>query len=141
MADWAGNMEARNYGIKRVSDSRYLTELLRLITPIAILAGLVYFHLWTRSQIVDLGYEDQQLRAAEESLRRAERNLILEEETLKNPDRIDGIARNELAMTPLRPNQIMAPPVQDIGPAKTADLALANTQVSSAEPRKSSDTN
>ncbi len=141
MADWAGSMEARNYGIKRVSDSRYLTELLRLITPIAILAGLVYFHLWTRSQIVDLGYEDQQLRAAEETLRRAERNLILEEETLKNPNRIDSIARNELAMTPLRPNQIMAPPVQDIGPAKATDLALANTQVSSAEPRKSSDTN
>ena len=141
MADWAGSMEARNYGIKRVSDSHYLTELLRLITPIAILAGLIYFHLWTRSQIVHLGYEQQQLQAAADSLRRAERNLILEEEMLKNPDRIDGIARNELAMTPLRPNQIMASQFQAIGSARTTDLALANTQVSSAVQRKASDTN
>jgi cell division protein FtsL len=141
MADWAGSMEARNYGIKRVSDSRYLTELLRLITPVAILAGLIYFHLWIRSQIVHLGYEQQQLEATADALRRAERNLILEEEMLKNPDRIDGIARNELAMTPLRPNQIMASPIQDIGSARTTDLALANTQASSAVSRKSSDTN
>ena len=38
MTDWAGGIKAHNYGISRVTDLRNLTDLLRIILPVAILA-------------------------------------------------------------------------------------------------------
>ena len=74
-------------------------------------------------------------------MKRAQANLVLEEETLKNPERIDSIARNELGMTTLRPNQLIATQFQVIESKGTEDLAMADVPIQSAGPRKLSDTN
>src|SRR5512136_2197669 len=101
MTDWADGIETRNYGITNEIDVHMLSELMRIIVALAMVAGAFLFYSWIRSQIINTGYESQNLFAAEQSLLRAQNRLMLEEEILRNPERIDIIARNELGMTPL----------------------------------------
>jgi len=113
MTDWADGIELRNYGIKCVIDLGVLSELVRTITCLAMVAGALLFYSWVRSQIISIGYETQKLFAAEESLLRTQKKLNLDEERLRNPERIDMIARNDLGMVLLRPNQLLLPQLQD----------------------------
>jgi cell division protein FtsL len=136
MIDWAGGIEDRNYGIKRITDPQKLSELLWIIFSLVVVAGALLFYAWARSQIISIGYNSQQLQAQEESLRGAQRNLILEEQILKNPERIDTIARNQLGMIRLRTSQLITPQFQDVEPIGSDTLALADTSDSSAEARK-----
>ena len=90
-----------------------------------MIAAALLFYAWVRSQIVNTGYESQSLFAAKESLLRTQTRLVLEEETLRNPERIDLIARNDLGMVPLRPNQFILPPFQDV--SLSNKLAMADS--------------
>lgn len=141
MIDWADGIEVSNYGIKREMDFRHLMELLWIIFTLLVLAGVLVFHSWERSQIVNMGYENQRLRAIEESLLRTEKALILEEETLKNPERIDGIAREVLGMSPLRPQQILPPTLPGMEWSGSPALALADAPPVPIENKKSGATN
>jgi cell division protein FtsL len=125
MTDWADGIETRNYGIKCVIDARILSELVRTIVCLAMVAGALLFYLWVRSQIISIGYESQKLSVLEESLRRTQKNLDLDEETLKSPGRIDMIARNQLGMIPLSPAQLILPQIQDPGRSIPDRLAMA----------------
>ncbi|MBN2337677.1 MAG: cell division protein FtsL [Acidobacteria bacterium] len=125
MTDWAASIEARNYGIRRDIDARMLWEMLGTVAALALVAGAFLFYSWVRGQIVHIGYESQSLFAREEVLVRMQKRLILEEETLRNPERIDILARNELEMAPLRPNQVILPPTRRTEPGAYA-LALAD---------------
>jgi len=127
MTDWADGIEARNYGIKNEIDASMFSELMRSIIPLAMIAGALLFYSWVRSEIVNLGYESQNLFAREESVLREQKWLTLEEETLCNPERIDLIARNELRMTTLRPNQFL-PQHQDAERDLSNTLAMAESE-------------
>jgi cell division protein FtsL len=107
MTDWADGIETRNYGIERRVDRGMFSDLVRSILSLALVAGALIFCSWVRHQIISTGYESQNFFAEEESLLRIQKRLVLEEETLKNPERIDIIARNDLGMTPLRPAQLV----------------------------------
>ena len=128
MIDWADGIEARNYGIKTEMDAHMISELVRTTTALVMVAGALLFYSWVRSQIISTGYENQKLFAAEESLLRTRNRLILEEETLKNPGRIDIIARNDLGMTPLRPNQLILPQLQDAERGTSNAMAMVNSE-------------
>jgi len=127
MTDLAGGIETRNYGIKRRTDSRNLFDLLCIVLSIAAMAGAVFFYTWVRIQTVNVGYESQRLQAKEEALLRTGTNLALEEETLKDPGRIDLIARSQLGMTPLRPHQIMPVGFRVEQPGAPVALAMAGS--------------
>jgi cell division protein FtsL len=128
MIDWADGIEARNYGIKSKIDARVLSELVRTIISLALVAGALLFYSWVRSQIINTGYESQKLFTAEEALLRTQRKLILEEETLRNPERIDLIARNDLGMSPLRPNQLILPQLQDMERSTSNAIAMVTAE-------------
>ncbi len=53
-----------------------LSELMRIIVALAMVAGALLFYSWIRSQIVNTGYESQRLFAEEESLMRAHERLV-----------------------------------------------------------------
>ena len=127
MTDWADGIETRNYGIKNEIDASMLSELIRTIIPLAMIAGALLFYSWVQSEIVNTGYESQALFASEETLLRTQRKLVLEEEMLSNPERIDIIARN-LGMTPLRPNQFILPEYQDADRSLSNTMAMADTE-------------
>jgi cell division protein FtsL len=115
--------------------------MLRVLGWILALAGLLFFHSWIQNQMVSLGYEIQNLDAREAELLRAQRSLVLEEETLKNPERIDLIARQDLNMLPVRPSQVLVPQYEDIEFAGGTALAMATPPRSSVEPRRGTATN
>lgn len=128
MTDWADGIETRNYGIKSEIDASMLSELLRNIIPLALIAVALLFYAWVRSQIVSTGFENQSLYAAERTLAGKQKQLMLEEDWLKNPGRIDDIARNELGMAPLRPNQFILPQTQDVDRELSNTLAMADSE-------------
>jgi cell division protein FtsL len=141
MVDWANRIEARNYNVRRETDSRNIKELLKLILSLAMVAGVLVYYSWVRSHFISVGYESQNLKTAESTLLHAQQNLILEEETLKNPERIDTIARNELNLMPLHPNQLLPAQVQDIESSAAGVLAMADLPRSSGGLRKPSISN
>ena len=128
MTDWADGIEIHNNGIQCVIDSRLLSELLKTIISLVLIAGALLFYSWVRSQIVYIGYESQKLFAEEEKLRDIEANLIAEEEILTSPKRIDDIATRYLGMTKLRPNQMIMPPIQTRDRGIADSLALAGSE-------------
>ena len=127
MIDWVDGIETRNYGIKSNLNAGMLSELMRVIISFVMFAGVLLFFTWVRSQIVNTGYENQQLRAEEESLLRIQKKLIIEEETLKSLDRIDTIARNELNMIALQPKQIILTQLNTTRQSTPNVLAMADS--------------
>lgn len=140
MNDWSTGVESRNYRIAHRPDSRCLADLLVSMLCLLIIAGALTGYVWTRCRIVALGYELQKCQEIEQTLVRTEKFQILEEETLKSPDRIDRIARNELAMGPLSPHQRIAARLTNVD-AHPATLALAAPPPASAPPRRSAANN
>lgn len=141
MRDWAEGIASRNYGIKRQTDRRHLADLLGITFSVLMIGGVLLFYAWIRSQIVEIGYEEQRLQAEEKAILRDQTNLVLEEETLKNPGRIDDIARNMLGMTLVRANQLVAPQTMDSQANGSTVLAMARPALGSAEARKPAATN
>lgn len=133
MTDWADGIEIRNNGIKCVIDARIVSELLRTITSLGLIAGALLFYSWVRSQSVETGYEIQRLCEIEESLLKMEEKLILTEETLTNPERIERIATSDLGMTKLRPNQLIMPPLEAENPGIPDSLAMAGSETDNLE--------
>jgi len=128
MTDWADGIETRNYGIKCKIETGILMELMRMIVGFALVAGAFLHYSWVRIHIINTGYELQNLSAQEESLLRAHKALILEEETLRNPQRIDLIARGELRMAPLRPNQLIQSRLWDAGGSISNEMAMVDSK-------------
>ena len=111
MTDWADGIEMRNYGIQRGIDIRMFSDFMRAIIPLALVAGALVFYSWVRNHMIQAGYESQKLYTMEQALLRAQEKLVLQEEMLRNPGRIDTIARNELGMAPLHPGQRIEPQI------------------------------
>ncbi|MBN1569289.1 MAG: cell division protein FtsL [Acidobacteria bacterium] len=128
MTDWADGIETRNYGIKNEINTHILPELMGIIITLAMVAAALLFYSWIRNQIVNTGYESQNLFAVEESLSRTQEKLILEEEVLRNPERIDIIARNDLGMAPLHPGQLILPQIRDIENGIRNEMAMAESR-------------
>jgi len=106
MTDWVYENETRNYGIKKKLgiNIRELFYVLFLLVPIT--ASFIFL-LWVRSEITETGYEIQKVSRSEEMLMRTQEKLIVKEEILQSPERIDRIARARLGMAPLRPEQVL----------------------------------
>ncbi len=139
--DWSAGAETRNYRIRHSIDPRHLRDLLASMLCVLMIAGALIGYLWLRGRIVDMGYAVERLKETETTLARMENNLILEEETLKSPERIDFIARTELAMEPLSPFQRLAPRFREISNGQPAPIILANVRPTSVQPRRSSANN
>jgi cell division protein FtsL len=140
MNDWSVGVETRNYMIARRLDAQNLVDLLASILCFLMIAGALTGYVWTRCRIVALGYQVQKCQDTEQALERDVTSLILEEEMLKSPDRLDRIARNELAMEPLGPYQRIAPTFREIE-AQPATLALADPLPARVPPRRPSSNN
>jgi cell division protein FtsL len=128
MTDWAEAIERRNYGIKCVVDARAMSDLIRTIICLGMVAGALLFYSWVRNQIISTGYEAQSLFETEKSLQRIQNKLIVEEETLSNPERIDMIARGHLGMAPLSPGQLILSPEAKPDAEKLAFLEIKKQQ-------------
>lgn len=112
-----------------------------MILCLAMVASVLIYYSWVRSHFISVGYDSQNLKAEESVLLHTQQSLILEEETLKNPERIDHIARNDLNLVPVRPVQLITPQVQDIESNLATAMAMADFAGSSGGLRKPSTSN
>jgi hypothetical protein len=110
--DWAAGDQERNYAIRHETDLGALADLFWTILGLSLLAAVLVFLAWSRSRIVSIGYESQQMHALEQGLLRSEKALALEEATLKDPARIDTAARR-MGLAPVRASQLLPLPYRD----------------------------
>jgi cell division protein FtsL len=124
MVDLAPGMEARNYGLKKAPNSRNLWESLKILFPFMMIAGALSFYIWLYSETLLIGYQTQQFNEEKDDALQIQQQLILEEQTLISPERLDLIARSDLGMVPLKANQLIILPAMDQDAGSPNALAL-----------------
>ena len=83
-------------------------NLLLLFTLLVFfLIGGSLFHVWSRIQVIRLGYEISDVLKAGRTLAEENKRLRLEIATLKSYGRIEKIAVEELGMIKPRPDQVI----------------------------------
>lgn len=96
----------------------------RILFLVAFMAILSLFYIWSRVQIVQYGYEINELKARQHQLIEENKKLKVETATLKSPNRIEKIAREKLKMRAPLPEQVQ------IVPEKKRDVLLVSSQKS-----------
>ena len=71
-------------------------NLLPVLGFIALLLSVSLFFVWSRVQVTSLEYEMSQLQSTLRDLRQETSNLRLEAASLRSPERIEQVARQEL---------------------------------------------
>ena len=71
-------------------------NLVPVLGFIGILLAVSLFFVWSRVQVTGLEYEISQLESSLRELNQETSNLRLEAASLKNPERIERVARKEL---------------------------------------------
>ncbi|OJH34220.1 cell division protein FtsL [Cystobacter ferrugineus] len=81
------------------SVGRVLLHLLPAVFLFALFAGVGILHVTSRVLVVDMGYRLSRAEAEERALTRENDRLKLELATLKNPARLEKLAREKLGMS------------------------------------------
>ena len=81
-------------------------QLLPALLIGALFAGVGIVHVCARVFVVRTGYQLSELEAEHRALTRENDRLKLELATLKNPTRLEKIAREELGMIPASPGDV-----------------------------------
>jgi cell division protein FtsL len=136
MVDLANGVEVRNYGLKRTPDPKGVRESLMLFLPVAIVACAFSFQIWIRCQTISVGYQTQELQMQWDELLRNRQQLIVEEQTAKNPEWLDLVAGKDLGMVVVRPAQIIPASAGSLD-SDNSNNALLGNYVGSYEPEKS----
>ncbi len=118
------------YTVKRIDNSRLLRRhtggFLRLCGKQLAVAGVVAVALlaytWQRYECLDMRYQLQQTSQKQAKVLELNRELRVELATLRSPERIDLLARNQLGMTVPQPAQIIS-----IEPQTAGEMADAST--------------
>jgi cell division protein FtsL len=96
--EYAIKKDVRNNPVVREVDVEQKRDFMRTTYLAALIVALVLFSAWQHFQIIDTGYAVQRLEAARAAEESANRQLRLEYETLRTPQRIEHIALHDLHM-------------------------------------------
>jgi cell division protein FtsL len=135
MVDLANGVEVRNYGLKRTPDPKGVRESLMLFLPVAIVACAFSFQIWIRCQTISVGYQTQEFRTQWEELSRNQEQLVVEEQTVKNPEWLEQVAGKDLGMVVVRPAQIIPASIKNLD-ADSSKTTLMGNLVGPYEPQK-----
>lgn len=89
-----------------------------LILLILLAFSCCLFYIWSRIQIVNVGYEINRELSAKEKLVEENKRLSMEVATLKSPVRLEALAKNEYHMDLPQKSQILSD-----GPSKVLEVA------------------
>ena len=98
MLDFAAGIESKNYGLRKTSDLRTLLDSLKILFPLVMIAGALSFHIWICSQNIQVGYQNQQLNDEQADLINTQKQLIIEEQTLKDLEKLETLALGPMGM-------------------------------------------
>lgn len=109
-----------NSRVVRVAAPRRLKECAKLVGMCALLALVAMLYAWQHFQYIQLSYGVEQLRADRSHAVELNQELKLDVANLKDPHRIDAIARRQLGLTATVPGQI--------APAQTDGAVVAQVR-------------
>jgi len=96
-------MEVGSKGKTKIKRSHFLLFTLLIL----FLIGGSLFYVWSRIQVIQLGYEISNALKEERTLAEVNKKLRLEVATLKSYTRIEKIAVEELRMTKPKADQVI----------------------------------
>jgi|SRR5215813_1286291 len=95
-----------NSRLVKVEDPRRAREMKHFGVALCVLFLLVMGYAWQHFRAIEYGYQIESLRNQRESLMEMNRALRLEEASLRDPERIDVMAR-KLGLQSPQPGQVM----------------------------------
>ncbi len=115
-----------NSRLVKTADPRERSEHRLLIVVSLLLGAVLLAGAYQRFALIQAGYRMEALKIQRDQLQESNRQLRLEEASLRSPDRVDAIARNELGMGLPQAGQVvkLEPPVSQ---ADRAVLARVTT--------------
>ncbi len=133
---WSGTPEVYftkaidNSRLVRVADTKRSREMTQFACALALLFLLVMIYAWQHFSAIEYGYRIEAMKSQRESMVETNRALRLEEASLKDPQRIDMLAREMGLQTP-KAGQVVRiePSAKDPGvPVMArADVAVIST--------------
>ena len=118
-----------NSRLVRVADPARTRELALFAVACAALFGLVMLYAWQHFSAVEYGYKIEQVRAERDAQVEVNRELRLEEAALRDPERIDQLARRMGLQSPAVGQVARI----DEAPAEPAAQVLARATTENAE--------
>ena len=120
--EYAIKKDVRNNPIVREVDETRQREIWRSVGVGVLLVGVLLFSAWQHFELLRHGYQIEQMqreRAAEEEVNR---HLRLEIESLRSPERIERIAKEQLHL--VEPAADEAIVIERVTPAAPPDKAI-----------------
>lgn len=87
------NKQIDNSRLVRVADPERRRELALFTVALTMLTLFTFMYLWQHFSSIEYGYKIEALRTQRDQLTDVNKTLRLEEASLKDPERIDAIAR------------------------------------------------
>lgn len=116
-----------NSGVRRLGDPGRNREMAMFAAATLALLMVVMVYAWQHFSAVEYGYRIEQLRAQRDTLIETNRALRLEEASLRDPERIDLLARQMGLASPEAGQVIRLEPQLDLGMPVLAQVAPAVT--------------
>jgi cell division protein FtsL len=95
-----------NSRLVKVEDPAHNREMKQFGTALAVLFLLVFTYAWQHFRAIEYGYQIESAKRELSNLTETNRALRLEDASLRDPERIDVIARR-MGLVPLAPGQII----------------------------------
>src|SRR5215471_3197918 len=95
-----------NSRLVRVADPKRRRELRMLSAVVAVFFMLAMFYTWQHFRSIEYGYQIEAQKSEHDRLVEMNRTLKLEQASLRDPGRIDVLAR-QMNLEPPRPGQVM----------------------------------
>jgi cell division protein FtsL len=121
--EYAIKKDVRNNPIVREVDSERQRQLWKSLAIGSVLVAVVLFSAFQNHALVQHGYALQQLQEQKAAEQEINRHLRLELDTLRSPERIEGIAKKLNLVTPQRDQAIVIERVAPTAPPDTSIVA------------------
>src|SRR5271154_6496783 len=95
-----------NSRLVKAEDPRHNREMKQFGTALAVLFLLVFTYAWQHFRAIEYGYQIESAKRELSNLTEMNRALRLEDASLRDPERIDVIARR-MGLVPLQPGQVI----------------------------------
>jgi cell division protein FtsL len=134
---WSGTPEIYfpktidNSRLVKVADTRRTREMRQFAAALAVLFLLVMVYALQHLSAIEYGYRIEAAKSQREALVETNRSLRLEEASLRDPERIDSLARDMGLQTPQAGQVVrIEPSDKEVGGpvlARAADVAVIST--------------
>jgi cell division protein FtsL len=131
--EYAIKKDVRNNPIVREADRRQWQEFLRTAGVWALILLMGLFAAWQHFEVFLHGYQIEQVLREKQEEEAINRQLRLQIETLRSPERIERIATTDLQMIVPKPSSTIV--LQRLAPSTAGKAIVARADVPAGPPR------